>query len=88
MPETRCPGQDQRYWKPEDIFTAACPHCRGEIEFWKDEPTRVCPACGKEVRNPKQDFGCAKWCQHAAECLEPLSGESPGGTLNPGEAPK
>jgi hypothetical protein len=23
-----------RYWKPEDIFTVACPFCRAEIEFW------------------------------------------------------
>ena len=31
-----------RYWKPEDIFTVACPHCGAEIEFWKDEPVRQC----------------------------------------------
>ena len=60
-----------RYWKPEDIFTVACPHCRAEIEFWKDEPVRLCPGCRKEVRNPKLDQGCAEWCKHAPECLEP-----------------
>ena len=60
-----------RYWKPEDIFTVACPSCRAEIEFWKDEPTRICPSCGKETRNPKLDFGCADWCKHAPECLNP-----------------
>jgi hypothetical protein len=73
MPERRCPGQDMRYWKPEDIFLAACPFCGGE--FWKDEPLRVCPSCRKEVRNPKQDFGCADWCKHAAECLNPAPEE-------------
>ena len=62
-----------RYWKPEDIFTVACPFCQGEIEFWKDEPFRLCPSCRKEVRNPKQDFGCAEWCKHGSECLEPSS---------------
>ena len=58
-----------RYWKPEDIFTVDCPHCHGEIEFWKDEPFRFCPSCRKEVRNPKQDLACAKWCKYARECL-------------------
>ncbi len=52
MAERRCPGQDMRYWKPEDIVTVPCPFCRNEIEFWKDEPARVCPSCRKEVRNP------------------------------------
>ena len=79
-----------RYWKPEDIFTAACPFCQGEIEFWKDEPLRVCPSCRKEVRNPKQDFGCADWCRHSEECLPPEAGdrrlEEPKQAPNP-EAP-
>src|ERR1035438_10388396 len=52
-----------RYWKPQDIFTVACPHCRAEIEFWKDEPFRLCPTCRKEVRNPKTDMGCAERAQ-------------------------
>ena len=59
-----------RYWKPEDIFTVACPHCHVDIEFWKDEPVRLCPGCGKEVRNPKTDLGCAEHCKHGPECLE------------------
>lgn len=65
----RCPGQDQRYWTPEDIFDVRCPHCGHAIEFWKDEPMRICSSCSKEVRNPRIDLGCAKWCKHAAECL-------------------
>ena len=71
--ESRCPGQDMRYWKPEDIFTVACPHCRAEIEFWKDEPVRQCSSCRKEVRNPKVDQGCAEWCKHGSECFESIS---------------
>jgi hypothetical protein len=66
---SRCPGQDQRFWKPEDIFEALCPHCGAEIEFWKDEPVLVCPGCSMEVRNPRLDPGCAKWCPMAAQCL-------------------
>ncbi len=69
MAEKRCPGQDQRYWKFEDIFDVVCPHCETEIEFWKDEPVRTCPECKKSVRNPKIDPGCAEWCQYADECL-------------------
>jgi DNA-directed RNA polymerase subunit RPC12/RpoP len=60
-----------RYWKPEDICLARCPHCGAEIEFWKDEPVRQCPSCRKEVRNPKLDPGCAEWCKHGPECVEP-----------------
>jgi hypothetical protein len=59
-----------RYWKPEDIFTVACPHCHADIEFWKDEPIRLCAACRKEVRNPKTDLGCAEHCKHGPGCLE------------------
>ena len=66
---TRCPGQDQRYWTPDDIFDVCCPYCDYEIEFWKDEPYRLCRSCQKEVRNPRIDLGCAKWCKFADQCL-------------------
>ena len=69
MDTPRCPGQDQRYWKPEDIFDVVCPACGEAIEFWKDEPKRVCSACGQEVGNPRMDFGCAKWCRFAQDCV-------------------
>lgn len=65
---TRCPGQDLRYWKPEDICFVPCPHCGGEIEFWRDEPVRVCPDCAAEVRHPHLDLGCASWCRFAETC--------------------
>ncbi len=72
MNKPRCPAQDLRYWKPEDIFDVLCPNCETEIEFWKDEPMHLCPACKKPVRNPKIDLGCARWCQYAEECLGKL----------------
>ena len=46
MEQMKCPGQDTRYWKPEDIFSAQCPKCGAEIEFFKDDTTRKCPHCG------------------------------------------
>ncbi|MFH1719903.1 MAG: HD domain-containing protein [Planctomycetota bacterium] len=65
----RCPGQDQRYWKPEDIFEAPCTGCGQSIEFFKDEPKLKCRKCGQVVANPKIDLGCAEWCQYAEQCL-------------------
>lgn len=75
MSKPRCPGQDQRYWKPGDIFDVLCPHCGAMIEFWKDEPLLSCPSCKKSVRNPKIDPGCAAWCKYADDCLGKLPGE-------------
>ena len=74
----RCPGQDQRFWKPEDIFEVKCPGCGTVVEFFKDEPKLTCRECGQLVANPKIDLGCAEWCQYAEQCL----GVSPGGELN------
>jgi putative nucleotidyltransferase with HDIG domain len=65
----RCPGQDQRFWKPEDIFDVKCPGCGRKIEFFKDEPKLKCRKCGQTVVNPKIDLGCAEWCRYAEQCL-------------------
>lgn len=65
----KCPGQDQRFWKPDDIFEVQCPGCGAAIEFWKDEPSLKCPQCRKLVVNPRLDLGCAEWCQYGDECL-------------------
>jgi HD superfamily phosphodiesterase len=65
----RCPGQDQRFWKPEDIFEVQCPGCGGTVEFFKDEPKLKCRKCKQMVINPKIDLGCAEWCQYAEQCL-------------------
>jgi hypothetical protein len=73
----RCPGQDTRFWKPEDIFTLNCPHCGNEIEFFKDEPFLNCRKCGKEAKNPRIDLGCAKWCKFADQCLGRTPGNDP-----------
>jgi len=60
MPKSNCPGQDMRFWKPEDIFEAPCPHCGIAMEFWKDDMKRKCRSCGKFARNPRLDLGCAE----------------------------
>jgi len=65
----RCPGQDQRFWKPEDIFEVECSNCGKSIEFFKDEPKQKCRYCGNSVINPKIDLGCAEWCQYAEQCI-------------------
>ncbi len=71
----QCPGQDMRYWKPGAIFDAACPKCGSLIEFFKDESTRKCKSCGHKMVNPRMDFGCASYCQHAEQCLGELPPE-------------
>jgi len=71
----QCPGQDTRFWKPGAIFDAPCPKCGNPIEFFKDESTRKCKNCGSHVMNPRMDFGCASYCQHAEQCLGQLSPE-------------
>lgn len=65
----KCPGQDQRFWKPDDIFDIECSSCGALVEFWKDEPKLKCPKCKNQLVNPKLDPGCAEWCKYAKECL-------------------
>jgi len=71
----RCPGQDSRYWKHDAIFDVKCPDCGTEIEFFKDQTTAKCKGCGKQVINPKMDFGCASYCQYAEQCMGELPPE-------------
>jgi hypothetical protein len=65
----KCPGQDSRYWKPGAIFEVKCPKCGNEVEFFKDDTTRVCRKCGHRFLNPSMDFGCASYCQYAEQCI-------------------
>jgi hypothetical protein len=71
----KCPGQDMRYWKPGDIFEVDCPHCGNKVEFFKDEASRRCRSCKNMVVNPRMNFGCAAYCQYAAQCLGELGPE-------------
>lgn len=77
----RCPGQDQRFWKAEDIFEVQCSGCGENVEFFKDEPKLKCQKCGRIVLNPKINLGCAEWCKYAEQCLGIIkkSDDPPGG---------
>jgi hypothetical protein len=55
-----------RDWKPGDIFEATCPWCNeGKVEFFKDEPRRKCPKCGRPVKKPTHRYGMP----YAKECV-------------------
>lgn len=69
MISSKCPGQDTRYWKAEDIHEQECPYCGAAIEFWKTDLRVRCPNCQKKVVNPRFNLGCASWCSYAAQCL-------------------
>jgi hypothetical protein len=72
MAEHCCPGQDTRYWTPDDIFDVPCSHCGKAIEFFKDDAKRCCPSCGRYNLNPKLDLSCGAWCHSAKECQTTL----------------
>jgi putative nucleotidyltransferase with HDIG domain len=71
----KCPGQDSRYWRPDAILEAKCPKCGNDVEFFKDEASRKCKACGHRFLNPGLDFGCASYCQYAEQCIGNLPPE-------------
>lgn len=71
----KCPGQDSRYWDGAAVFEADCPKCGTVVEFFKDDSVRKCGGCGHKMMNPKNDFGCASYCQYAEQCLGELPPE-------------
>lgn len=66
---SKCPGQDTRYWKPEDIQDANCPGCGEPMEFWKTDIRVKCNNCQRVVSNPNFNLECAAWCSFATQCL-------------------
>ncbi len=69
----KCPGQDTRYWRFDDIFTVACRECGEQVEFFKDDSVRRCKNCDTLNPNPRLDLGCAEHCKYAAECLKEIA---------------
>ncbi len=65
----KCPGQDTRNWKHEDIYEDSCPNCGAEMEFWKTDLRVKCGNCGIKVVNRRFNLNCAAWCSYAEQCL-------------------
>jgi hypothetical protein len=65
----KCPGQDSRYWTGDVMVEVPCPECGFSVEIFRDESFGRCRRCGHKFSNPGADFGCAKWCSLAKECL-------------------
>ena len=69
----KCPGQDARFFDPDDIKESRCPKCGKDVEFFRDDPSRKCPHCGARFKNPHLDLKGAEWCPHAGDCLDSVS---------------
>jgi predicted RNA-binding Zn-ribbon protein involved in translation (DUF1610 family) len=54
MTVNKCPGPNRSDLNPDDIFTAPCPSCGADIEFWKDDIMAKCPSCGVKAPNPRK----------------------------------
>jgi len=72
---SKCPGQDTRFWKPDDVYSVKCPKCGQSVEFFKDDIRRRCKKCGHMFINPRMDLGCARWCQYADQCVGEMGKE-------------
>jgi len=72
---SKCPGQDTRFWKPNDVYTVGCPKCGKPVEFFKDDIRRRCKKCAHMFINPKLNLGCARWCQYADQCVGAIDKE-------------
>jgi len=68
----RCPGQDSRYLRAEDVTEVICEECGSAIEFWPDEYVRPCTGCGSRIANPRLNLRCLEWCTHADECIRKI----------------
>lgn len=60
----RCPGQDNRKFKVEDII---CVHCGYAAEIFSDEIKLICPSCRNLICKERLP-DCVDWCKAAREC--------------------
>ena len=61
----KCPGQDDRNIKAEDIH---CPECGFMMEIFSDEIKARCPKCKAVVLRQRLP-SCIEWCKAARECI-------------------
>ena len=61
----KCPGQDRRYLKAENIN---CPACGYNLEIFSDEAKIRCPKCKEFVCEDRLP-SCVDWCKFARECV-------------------
>jgi len=61
----KCPGQDDRNIKSEQI---ACPACGYKVEIFSDEVKVRCPQCRDLVCRQRLP-SCIDWCKYAKECI-------------------
>ncbi len=61
----RCPGQDSRKVKAENII---CPDCGSLAEIFTDEIKVTCPGCKHSIARSKLP-SCLDWCKAAGACL-------------------
>jgi hypothetical protein len=61
----KCPGQDKRNIKAENI---KCPDCGYSLEIFSDEVNVKCPRCNSLVCRERLP-SCVDWCKHARECV-------------------
>ena len=71
--KVKCPGQDLRYWTADSVYLVPCRNCKKPVEFFRDDRSRKCPACGTRFKNPHWNPSCAEWCPHAKECVDFIS---------------
>lgn len=60
----KCPGQDKRNVKQENI---SCNFCGYDIEIFSDELKVRCPRC-KNLICRKILSSCVEWCRSAKDC--------------------
>lgn len=61
----KCPGQDDRSVKPEEI---KCPDCGFIAEIFSDEVKIRCPKCKGLICRQRLP-SCVDWCKAARECI-------------------
>lgn len=64
----KCPGQDNKILKTEDIRCS----CGCYVEIFSDELKRKCLKCGKEVTRPRK-MTCFDWCKFADLCRKDIN---------------